>query len=145
VADSWASEAQLLDSVCIDKRVNCLPLRKAHVLCPKARSASLARRALHERNTTSRWCLRRSSAGLTHLNDAHPSTMMVPCAQQPVPEMISFWLCFDVPGPVCGMAYLVKESVWCVLTDLSAAEFVAVHIVAVVCVTCSADGPPKTV
>jgi hypothetical protein len=71
--------------------------------------------------------------------------MMVPCAQQPVPEMISFWLCFDVPGPVRGMAYLVKESVWCVLTDLSATEFVAVHIVAVVCVACSADGPPKTV
>src|SRR5436305_2680017 len=40
-------------------------------------------------------------------------------AQLPVPEMICFWLCFDVPGLVCGMAYPVEKSVWCVLTDLS--------------------------
>lgn len=58
--------------------------------------------------------------------------MMVSCAQQPVPEMISFWLCFDVSRLVCVMAYSAEESVWCVLTDLSAAEFIAVHIVAVV-------------
>lgn len=57
--------------------------------------------------------------------------------------MIGFWFCFDVPGLVCGMACPVEESVSCVLTDLSAAEFVTVHIVAVVCVACSVDGPSK--
>ena len=69
---------------------------------------------------------------------------MVFCAQQPVPEMIRLWLCFDVPGLVCAMPYQVDESVWCVLTDLSIAEFAAIHIVAVVCVACSVDGPSRT-
>src|SRR5436309_7413711 len=92
------SEAQLLGLVGGGKRGSCFLPRRAHVLCPKAKSAGFAHRALHEWSTASRWCLSRSDVGLTHMNDAHSSTIMMSCAEKPLAEMMSFWLCFGVPG-----------------------------------------------